>query len=59
MAQAEKRHVWIVEQQDTCAWKWEPTKGIALSRESGRRTLEIWQSYQPCERFRLRKYEAK
>jgi hypothetical protein len=46
--------VWIVEMK--CDELWEPTVGIGLTREDGRKALVSWQLHNPDDKFRLRQY---
>lgn len=49
-----KRVLWVVEM--LCHGGWQPTVGIAISREDGRLALRKWKSNNPCDKFRLVKY---
>lgn len=53
--------VWIVEMlvSHERGSRWEPTVGIALSREDARRELEQWRYANPDDTFRLRIYRRK
>ncbi len=48
------RYVWVIETR--VDGRWEPTKGMALSREAGRREMQDWRESFPGYHFRLRRY---
>lgn len=48
-------HVWIVEG----SWDggpWQPTVGVALTKEDARLVLTQWKGHNPDDRFRVVKY---
>jgi len=47
-------HIWVVEMN--VHGKWQPTVGVALSRDSAREELREWRENNPCDRFRVVKY---
>ncbi len=46
--------LWVVEVE--YGPRWEPTVGVAITREGGRKELRLWQSRSPGLRLRLAKY---
>lgn len=48
------RAIWVVEM--LCGNRWDPTVGVGLCREDGRRQLAEWRSQNPHDGFRLVKY---
>ena len=49
--------IWVVELWNVNRGRWEPTVGLGLSREDGRREIAEWREMNPEDRFRLVKYE--
>lgn len=46
--------LWVVEMHT--GRRWEPTVGVSLTREDGRRELMAWRSDNPTDKFRLTRY---
>ena len=52
-----QNHIWVVEMFINGTQKWMPTvNDIALTREGGKYQQNMWQSANPDDCFRLRKY---
>jgi len=51
-------YVWIVEMLNPITIKWEPTTGASLDRAHGRTEVKRWERNNPCDQFRLRRYDA-
>ena len=51
------RRLWVIEMRiGQC---WEPTVGVALAREEGRKKLANWKRRNPNDRFQLVQYIVK
>ena len=51
--------LWVVEMRmGVRSIKWEPTVGVALTREEGRRNLRNWVNRNVNDFFRLKPYQA-
>jgi len=48
--------IWVVEMY--CNGRWWPTVGAGITREEAREEMSTWKEKNPCNRFRVRKYEA-
>ena len=53
-----RTHIWVVEIMDYMKDnpQWEPTVGVALSREDARAERARWQANNPDDKFRIRPY---
>lgn len=54
--------IWVVEiataiKNNKVVLFWSPTVGAALNRADGREKLKDWRTRNPCDRFRLVRYE--
>ena len=54
-----KNYIWVVEMQNDVSLKFEPTVRVGLTREAGRRERLRLETYNPNDRFRLKKYVPK
>lgn len=56
-----KRYLWVVEmlcETKRGKWEWQPTVGVALTRDDAREELSVWRTRNHGSRFRLRRYRA-
>ena len=53
-----KNYIWVVEIQDDVSLKFEPTVGVGLTRKDGRDEKWKWETANPDDKFRLKKYVA-
>ena len=51
-----KNYIWVVEVQDDVSLKFEPTVGVGLTRKDGRDEKWRWETANPDDKFRLKKY---
>lgn len=52
--QQQKAYLWVVEM--LLPRGWEPTVGVALTREAARKQIAEWRENCPSDKFRLRFY---
>ena len=54
-----KNYIWVVEMQDDVSLKFKPTVGVGLTRKDGRDEKWKWETANPDDKFRLKKYVLK